>query len=73
MKLDDLTEGAYYSMQGQKMQLVRKGIAYGPSAKPWGVEVRNAAGRLTRMRAQDLDAAWTREHEQRWLARRRSA
>lgn len=73
MKLDELTEGDYYSMQGQKMQLVRKGIPYGPSAKPWGVEVRNSAGRLIQMRAQDLDSPWTRGLERRWLARRRPA
>lgn len=73
VKLDELTVGAYYSRQGTKVELVRKGIPYGPSAKPWGVEVRDAAGKLWRMRAQDLGSEWTREHERRWLARRRPA
>jgi hypothetical protein len=73
VKLEHLTEGAYYSMQGQKLELVRKGIPYGPSGKPWGVEVRDAAGKLRELRAQDLDSAWTREHERRWLATRRRA
>ena len=73
VKLEELTEGAFYSMQGQKLELVRKGIPYGPSGKPWGVEVRDIAGRLRELRAQDLDSPWTRDHERRWLQRRRSA
>lgn len=73
MRLEELTEGETYSMQGQKLELVRKGIPYGPSGKPWGVEVRTAAGKLIQMRAQDLQEPWTREHERRWLARRRPA
>lgn len=73
MKLDELTEGAYYSSQGRKLELVRKGVPYGPSHKPWGVEVRDAAGEQWQMRAQDLDSEWTKEHERRWLARRRPA
>ena len=72
MKLSEIQPGGHYSVQGRKVKAVRVGEPYGPSGQPWGVVVEEINGEQRTLRAQDLDSSWTKDHERRWLARRRT-